>query len=66
MPELSNIFLHTGQTVDESGESSIQSVAGRGKSLEECVDSHFNFDAQMKRLRFEGFRLGGDAAGRQF
>lgn len=64
-PGLSNIFLHTGQDVEKTGESGIQVVAGRGERLEECVDWHFNFDAQVKRLPFEGLKAAGDAAGQR-
>ena len=55
--ELSNIFLHAGQGVEGKGESNIQAGAGRGESLEERADSHFNFDARVKRLPFEVLRL---------
>ncbi|MBC7932474.1 MAG: hypothetical protein H7Z38_18100 [Rubrivivax sp.] len=65
-PGLSNIFLHTSQGVEKTGESGIQTVAGRGESLEECADWHFNFDAQVKRLPFEGSRAGGGNADRRF
>ena len=64
--ELSNIFLHTGQDIEKTGESSIQAGAGLGKSLEESTDWHFNFDAQVKRLSVRGFMAGGGKVGRRF
>jgi hypothetical protein len=63
---LSNIFLRTDQGVEKTGESDIQAGAVRGESMEERTDSYFNFDAQLKRLPFEGLRLGGGKADQRF
>jgi hypothetical protein len=47
--ELSNIFLHTGQAVDKTGESTPESEVAGGESLETRGDYEFSSREQAKR-----------------